>query len=207
MESKEPTAKKNSIKSPRASTLEVLEKMLALANQLGVEITPIGVSALALHMEGNSISKVAAQLGITRSSADMLIERGLYELRLLEKALADVIDENNRLKEVDEAYALLRQAVGSEEADLMISKQRIENKVEAGIIDKELLKRLSISIYELGLSTRVCNCLRAGGILTLGDIAKSKRSEFQRYRNMGAKCLAEIDKVLADAGLTYEYEL
>lgn len=200
-------AEDKKITSPRNSTLEVLEKMLALANQLGVEITPIGVSALALHMEGNSISKVAAQLGISRSSAEMLIWNGLYDLRNLGEALAHVIDENNRLKEVDEAYALLRQALGSEEADLMISKQRIENKVEAGIIDKELLKRLSISIYELGLSTRVCNCLRAGGILTLGDIAKSKRSEFQRYRNMGAKCLAEIDKVLADAGLTYEYEL
>ena len=73
--------------------------------------------------------------------------------------------------------------------------------------DKELLRRLSLSIYELGLSTRVCNCLRADGILTLGDIAKSKRSVFQSYRNFGAKCLAEIDKVLADAGLTYEYEL
>ena len=169
-------------KSPRASTLEVLEKMLALANQLGIELTDIGVSALALHMEGNTIPKVAAQLGFSRSSADTLIWNGLYDLRKLEKALAHVIDENNRLKEVDEKYALLRQAVGSKEADLMISKQRIENKVEAGIINKDLLKRLSLSIYELGLSTRVCNCLRAGGILTLGDIAKSKRSEFQRYR-------------------------
>ena len=194
-------------KSPRASTLEVLEKMLALANQLGIELTDIGVSALALHMEGNTIPKVAAQLGISRSSADTLIWHGLYDLRKLETALAHVIDENNRLKEVDEKYALLRQAVGSKEADLLISKQRIENKVEAGIINKDLLKRLSLSIYELGLSTRVCNCLRAGGILTLGDIAKSKRSEFQRYRNLGAKCLEEIDKVIADAGLTYEYEL
>ena len=200
-------AEDNERKSPRASTLEVLEKMLALANQLGIELTDIGVSALALHMEGNTIPKVAAQLGISRSSADTLIWHGLYDLRLLEKALAYVIDENNRLKEVDEKYALLRQALGSKEADLMISKQRIENKVEAGIIDKDLLKRLSLSIYELGLSTRVCNCLRAGGKLTLGDIAKSKRSEFQRYRNLGAKCLEEIDKVIADAGLTYEYEL
>lgn len=194
-------------RSPRSSTLEVLEKMLALANQLGLEITDIGVSALALHIKGSSTPKVAAQLGISRSSADALISRGLYELSLLEKALSKVIEENKRLKSVEEEYALLRQAVGSNEADLMISKQRIENKVEAGLIDKQLLKRLSISIYELGFSTRVCNALRAGDKLTLGDIAKSKRSEIERYRHLGAKGLAEIDKALADAGLTYEFEL
>ena len=194
-------------RSPRSSTLEVLEKMLALANQLGLQITDIGVSALALHMKGSSTPKVAAQLGISRSSADALIWRGLYELEFLEKALTKVVEENKRLKSVEEEYALLRQAVGSNEADLMISKQRIENKVEAGLIDKQLLKRLSLSIYELGFSTRVCNALRAGDKLTLGDIAKSKRSEIERYRHLGAKGLAEIDKALADAGLTYEFEL
>ena len=195
------------VRSPRSSTLEVLEKMLVLANQLGLQITDIGVSALALHMKGSSTPKVAAQLGISRSSADALIWRGLYELEFLEKALSKVVEENKRLKSVKEEYALLRQAVGSNEADLMISKQRIENKVEAGLIDKQLLKRLSLSIYELGFSTRVCNALRAGDKLTLGDIAKSKRSELEHYRHLGAKGLAEIDKALADAGLTYEFEL
>lgn len=195
------------IKNPRRSTLEVLEKMLALANQLGLEITDIGVSALALFMEGNSIPKVASQLGITRSSADTLIWQGLYELRNLDKALAHVIDENNSIKIVEEKYNLLRQAVGCEEADLMISQQRLENKVKEGVVDEKLIKRLSLSIYELGLSTRMCNVLRAGGKLTLGDIVKSKRSEFLSYRNLGVKGLAEIDKAIADAGLTYEYEL
>lgn len=194
-------------KSPRSSALEVLEKMLALANQMGLELTNIGVSALALHMEGNTIPKVASLLGISRSSAETLIWQGLYELRSIEKALTNVVDENNRLKKVVKECNLLRQAVGSEEAELMISQQRLKNKVEAGVIDEKLLERLSLSIYELGLSTRVCNALRAGGKLTLGDIIKCKRSDFEYYRNLGPKGLSEIDKAIADAGLTYEYEL
>ena len=193
--------------SPRKATLEVLERMLAQADKLGVDITKIGVSALALHMEGNSFQKIATLLGITRSSAETLVHRGLYELRCLGESLAHVIDENNRLKEVNEEYILLRQAVGSEDADFLIRKQRLNNKIKAGLIDEKLLERLSISIYELGFSTRVSNSLRAGGKLTLGDIIKCKRSEFERYRNLGAKGLAEIDKAIADAGLTYEYEL
>lgn len=194
-------------RSPRSSTLEVLENMLALADQLGLEISKIGVSAIALHMEGNTIPKVASLLGVTRSAADTLIWQGIYELKSLEKALAKVVEENNRLKNVVEEYNLLRQAVGSEEADLMISQQRLKNKVEAGAIDEKLLERLSLSIYELGFSTRVCNALRAGGLLTLGDIIKCKRSDFENYRNLGAKGLSEIDKAVADAGFTYEYEL
>ena len=193
--------------SPRASTLEVLERMLALADKMGLEITDIGVSAIALHMEGNSIPKVASQLDITRSAASELIWQGLYELRHLEKAFDEVIKENDRLKKVSEEHELLRQAVGSDEADLMISQQRLKNKVKAGLIDEKMSERLSLSIYQLGLSTRVCNALRAGGILTLGDIVKCKRSSFEAYRNFGPKCFAEIDKVIADAGLTYEYEL
>ena len=193
--------------SPRASTLEVLERMLALADKMGLEITEIGVSAIALHMEGNTIPKVASQLGITRSAASELIWRGLFELRHLEKAFDEVIDENTRLKNVSEEHELLRQAVGSDEADLMISRQRVKNKVKAGVIDEKVSERLSLSIYQLGLSTRVCYALRAGGILTLGDIVKCKRSSFEDFRSLGPKRLAEIDKVVADAGLTYEYDL
>ena len=46
-------------KTPRSSTLEVLERMLGLASQLGIRIHDIEVSAVALFMQGNNINQVA----------------------------------------------------------------------------------------------------------------------------------------------------
>ena len=196
-------------KNPRKSTLETLEKMLGLARELGLEISDIAVSALALHMDGNSIVQVGSQLGITRGAANELIWRGLYELRKVEKALADIIDENKRLEEKNAMLAeeneLMRQAIGKEEADVVISQQRL--KKEATNIDEDLLKLLSTSVYQLNLDTKTQNALYFGGYYTLGDVVKCSRSTFQGFWGIGAKRLAELDKLIADAGLTYEYKI
>ena len=196
-------------KSQRKSTLETLERMLGLARGLGLEISDIAVSALALYLDGSSIVQVGSQLGITRSAANELIWRGLYELRRVEKALADVIDENKRLKEnnamLAEENELMRQAIGKKEADMVISQQRL--KKETKNIDENLLKLLSTSVYQLQLDTKTQNSLYFGGYCTLGDIVKCSRSTFERLGGIGAKRLAQLDKLIADAGLTYEFKI
>lgn len=198
-------------KTPRSSTLEVLERMLGLASQLGIGIHDIEVSAVALFMQGNNINQVASLLGVDRSSADDLIWRGVYELQRLENALANVVYENKQLKEINallsEENQLMREKIGGIEADIVISQYRLKKKIKEKGIDEKLLERLSLSIYQLGISSRICRCLRAGDIFTLGDIVKHNRSYFLRFRNLGVKALAEIDKAVADAGLTYEFVL
>lgn len=199
-------------KSVRSTTLEVLEQMIALAEPLSLEISGISVSALSLHMEGHNIKQVAEKLNISYSSANEIIWRGLYELKRVQEGFANFVDKNKRLKEenarITEENQFMRQAIGSKEADVIISTQRLIKEMTAdnNPVDKELLKKLSTSVYQLGLSTRTTLALVAGSKYTLGDIVKCKRSEFLQYRNIGLKSMSEIDRVIEEAGLTYEYK-
>jgi DNA-directed RNA polymerase subunit alpha len=63
-------------------------------------------------------------------------------------------------------------------------------------------ERLKIPISELELSVRSSNCLREARIKTIGDLVKKTELEMLKYRNFGKKSLAEINKVLADMGLS-----
>ena len=197
--------------SPRASTLEVLEKMLGLASQLKIVLPDIAVSAISLYMEGNSINKVASQLGTTHSNAEELISRGLYELRKLDDALTAIVDENKKLKEENALLAdeneLMRQTIAEPEPDVVIRRKRLKKKAEEGLISEKQLESLSLSIYQLGFNSRLCSALRVRDFYTLGDIVKCSRSSFLRFRNVGAKSMAEIDKAVADAGLTYDFKI
>lgn len=69
--------------------------------------------------------------------------------------------------------------------------------------EQRLLKeRLKLPISELELSVRSSNCLREAKIKTIGDLVKKTELEMLKYRNFGKKSLAEINKILADMGLS-----
>lgn len=199
-------------RSVRSSTVEVLERMIALAEPLGLEMQSISVSALSLHLEGHNIKQVASLLGIKYNAANEIIWRGLYELKRIQEGFANFVNENKRLKEenarITEENQAMRQAIGSKEADVIISNYFLEKEMTADNrpVDKELLKKLSTSVFQLGLSTRTTLALVAGSKYTLGDIVKCKRSDILQYRTIGLKRISEIDKVIEEAGLTYEYK-
>lgn len=55
---------------------------------------------------------------------------------------------------------------------------------------------LKITVEELGLSVRSCNCLKRADIHTVGDIISITENELMRVRNLGRRNLEEvIDKV------------
>lgn len=61
----------------------------------------------------------------------------------------------------------------------------------------------SFHLADLGLSTRTYNCLAANGIYTLGDLVKCDYSELKRLRNLGKKCMNEIEDLMRSYGLFF----
>jgi hypothetical protein len=62
-------------------------------------------------------------------------------------------------------------------------------------------KLFSMEVGELLLTVRAANCLRAGGIRTVGDLLKTTRWDLMKLPNLGKKSLLEIEEVLAELNL------
>lgn len=80
--------------------------------------------------------------------------------------------------------------------ELLELKTNIELRLQqsAKITDKPLNK---IFLYEVGISQRTFNALRAVDIITLEDLSKHTIYELAKYRNIGSKTLNEIKALKA----------
>ena len=64
----------------------------------------------------------------------------------------------------------------------------------------------SIKIEELDLTVRSYNCLKRGGVDTVGDITEKTYGELMKVRNLGRKSLNEIVQKIAEMGLKLKEE-
>lgn len=62
----------------------------------------------------------------------------------------------------------------------------------AEIRRKELLKKLTMSTAEIGLSVRTTNCLDEQGITSVEDLLNCNRSDLLSIPNFGEKTLEEV---------------
>lgn len=60
----------------------------------------------------------------------------------------------------------------------------------------------NMPVEQLNLSVRTMNCLRRGGIATVGELASKEEKELMSLRNFGQKSNREIKERLASHGLT-----
>ena len=65
---------------------------------------------------------------------------------------------------------------------------------------------LAMSIVDMELSLRAENCLRRGGIETVGQLIRKSEGELRLLRNFGAKCLQEVIENLDKRGLSLREE-
>jgi DNA-directed RNA polymerase subunit alpha len=99
----------------------------------------------------------------------------------------------------------------SSAADILIKQfSPIANYVEISKMEEgEQLIRLSIPdekynmpVEQLDLSVRTMNCLRRGGIATVGEVISKGEKELLSLRNFGQKSLTEIEERLQGLGLS-----
>ena len=78
-------------------------------------------------------------------------------------------------------------------------------EVKVDIIDKDKLQRqkyLDMDVSELELPLRIEKCLKAVDIKTVRDLVQKTRKEMLQYENFGKKSIEEVDKSLAEIGLS-----
>jgi len=61
----------------------------------------------------------------------------------------------------------------------------------------------NLSVEEIGLPTRVANALVRAGHETVEDLAKAKKEDLIKVRNLGEKSLKIISLALADKGVKF----
>ncbi len=98
----------------------------------------------------------------------------------------------------------------SHSADILIKQlSPFASYVAVSEVEEEQLVRLSIPdekynmpVEQLDLSVRTMNCLRRGGILTVGELINKGEKELMDLRNFGQKSKQELEERLNTLGLS-----
>ena len=69
-------------------------------------------------------------------------------------------------------------------------------------LDKELIRKLNMSVQELDLSVRATNCLESVKAHTVGQLVKMTEADLLNIRSFGKTSLREIKRKLTDIGLS-----
>lgn len=68
-------------------------------------------------------------------------------------------------------------------------------------MDKEMRRRLSMTIRVMDLSMRTSNCLETVGVRTVRDICVRSETELRAIPSFGETCLYELERRLSELGL------
>jgi len=97
---------------------------------------------------------------------------------------------------------------------LLFSDERITLETEAvkasAQYDEETLhtrQLLKTKLDELDLSVRALNCLKAAEVETLGELVSYSKSDLMKFRNFGKKSLAELEELVHDKGLNFNFDI
>lgn len=72
---------------------------------------------------------------------------------------------------------------------------------EEEIVQSSVLETRKVLIEELPLPTRTINALKKAGVETLTELAEKSEDELADIKNIGAKSISEVEKLLEDEGL------
>ena len=93
---------------------------------------------------------------------------------------------------------------------MLFSDERItldvEEKKETEEFDEHSLhmrQLLKTKLYDMDLSVRALNCLKAAEVDTLGELVAFAKSDLLKFRNFGKKSLTELEELVDNKGLTF----
>jgi DNA-directed RNA polymerase subunit alpha len=89
--------------------------------------------------------------------------------------------------------------VGEETVTVPVPEVAEEQKPS---VDEELVQKLEMPVAELELSVRVSNCLESVKVETVGQLVKMTEADLLKVRSFGKTSLREVQRKLADLGLS-----
>ena len=158
----------------------------------------------AIHEAAKSIIRLFFPFQETK----LLKSIGRTSSKILQKKLPEIQDSNKRLTPSSSfasfaftpASALKHERVKVAKAKVMgEEKLNFKTKKENIALEK---KRYSIDIGNLDLSLRPYTCLKRANINTIGDLVQYSADELLLLKNFGKRSLEEVEKNLAQMGLT-----
>lgn len=150
---------------------------------------PVGV--IPVDSSFTPVSKVNYQVGNTR----------VGQITDFDKLVLDVW--TNGTMSADEATSLGAKIL-TEHLNLFIGLTDHVNEVEI-MVEKEEDKKekvLEMTVEELDLSVRSYNCLKRAAINTVEELTEKTEEDMMKVRNLGKKSLEEVQKKLAELGLS-----
>ena len=109
----------------------------------------------------------------------------------------------NGTMDADEATSLGAKIL-TEHLNLFIGLTEHVSSVEI-MVEKEEDKKekvLEMTVEELDLSVRSYNCLKRAAINTVEELTQKTEEDMMKVRNLGKKSLEEVDRKLAELGLS-----
>ena len=158
------------------------------------------------YKNGLTLQQIGREYGVTRERVRQILCSGLRKVRYY--LLNYNAMQTNRM---------IREALEKDLLDRHLMREKLLDEYRrTGVISKDLeyefgpvyekktgsmLGIMNCDIDELDLSVRSYNCLRRGGIDTIGELISLTENELFKIRNMGHKCVREIKEKLAAFGL------
>jgi DNA-directed RNA polymerase subunit alpha len=100
---------------------------------------------------------------------------------------------------ISEAAGILNEQLSPFANYSRLSQMEVEEEPSRLAIPDELF---NMPVEQLNLSVRTMNCLRRGGIATVGELASKNEKDLMSLRNFGQKSKQEIEERLASLGLS-----
>lgn len=166
-----------------------VERSLALDEQL----TERELAVLRDIVRLRPVGELATHFGLTENRVRQIFERALRRMKHYSNRVAGTMDslrgENARLYADNARLAAENKKMKDIIGDVRIADRTADSRV------------LSARVRDLDLSVRAINCLVAADIETVFDLVKTWRGDMVRFRNLGKKSLAEIERWLSERGL------
>lgn len=166
-----------------------------------------------------TLAEIANHFGLQPERIRQIKERAVHDLRhpSRRKYLENI--PSSWAKQKDEVAALRQQvhdtkaAAAEARVQLEVLRQYKEaaeslnlplDAATADLVEKRrIFELLQKPVEELELSVRSANCLRAFGVVTLGDLVQMTELQLLKCRNFGRKSLQELVVILERLGLHF----
>lgn len=94
-------------------------------------------------------------------------------------------------------------------SDENIKKPQVEEEPVEEFDDNMQAMRqlLRTKLYDLDLSVRALNCLKAADVEMLGDLVQYSKADLLKFRNFGKKSLSELEEIIEKMGLEFSMDV
>jgi DNA-directed RNA polymerase subunit alpha len=124
-----------------------------------------------------------------------------YEKLIVEIATDGSIHPKDALKEASKILIHHFMLFSDERITLDVEeKKETEEFDEHSLHMRQLLKT---KLYDMDLSVRALNCLKAADVETLGELVAFNKNDLLKFRNFGKKSLTELEELVASKNLQF----